>query len=183
MKKTALVFPGIGYHKDKPILYYAIRLAEAKGYEPRIIEYHDMPRGIKGNAELMKKAAELAYRQTEEQLRDLDPAACSDILSIGKSIGTVISAKYLAEHGVDARQIWYTPVEATFMFVSRKTLAFIGDADNWSDVNEVKRLAGEKGIPLYSYAGCDHSLEGDSVTDNIGILRDVMRISEEFIGE
>ena len=105
------------------------------------------------------------------------------VLFIGKSIGTVALAKYAADHQIKAGQIWYTPVEATFMFVSRKTLAFIGDADTWSDVNEVKRLAGEKGIPLYSYAGCDHSLEGDSVTDNIGILRDVMRISEEFIGE
>lgn len=181
MAKLAVILPGIGYHKDKPILYYSIRIAKSKGYEVRCIEYHDLPQGIKGNAELMKKAAGLAYRQTEEQLSDVIFSDHSDVLFIGKSIGTVIAAKYVAEHRVTARQIWYTPVEATFLFGCGKTIAFIGDADTWSDVKEVKRLAGEKGIPLHSYPGCDHSLEGDNVENNISVIHDVMHLTEGFI--
>ena len=180
-QKLAVVFPGIGYHKDKPLLYYAIRIAGAGGYEVITIDYHDLPQGIRGNAQMMKKAADLAYQQTEERLDGVDFRKYEDILFIGKSIGTVMAAKYAAEHTVTARQIWYTPVEATFIFESKETAAFIGDADNWSDVKKVKCLADGRHIPLYSYSGCDHSLEGNDVDENIGVLRDVMRITEEFV--
>lgn len=33
MNKMAVFFPGIGYHCDKPLLYYAQKLAAEKGYE------------------------------------------------------------------------------------------------------------------------------------------------------
>ena len=33
LKKAAVVFPGIGYHTDKPLLYYGKKLAAARGYE------------------------------------------------------------------------------------------------------------------------------------------------------
>ena len=113
----------------------------------------------------------------------MDFSDYDEVLFIGKSIGTVIAAKYVTEHSVDARQIWYTPVEATFLYGGGETIAFIGDADNWSDVKEVKRLAAERGIPLHSYPGCDHSLEGNDIPDNIAVIRDVMRITDEFFGK
>ena len=31
-KKLAVLFPGIGYHCDKPLLYYSAKLAGAAGY-------------------------------------------------------------------------------------------------------------------------------------------------------
>lgn len=33
MKKIAVLFPGIGYTCDKPLLYYSAKLAAEKGYE------------------------------------------------------------------------------------------------------------------------------------------------------
>ena len=33
MKKLAIFFPGIGYHCDKPLLYYARKLTQECGYE------------------------------------------------------------------------------------------------------------------------------------------------------
>ena len=70
-KKLAVIFPGIGYHKDKPLLYYSTKLVQGAGYDVIHVEYHDMPQKIKGNAAMMQKAAELAYAQTEEQLKDV----------------------------------------------------------------------------------------------------------------
>ena len=32
-KKIAVVFPGMGYHTDKPLLYYSKRIARSMGYE------------------------------------------------------------------------------------------------------------------------------------------------------
>ena len=34
--KAAVFFPGIGYHCDKPLLYYSRKLAQECGYEDRM---------------------------------------------------------------------------------------------------------------------------------------------------
>ena len=182
IKKLAIILPGIGYHKDKPLLYYAAKLVHSKGYDVVNVEYHDMPGKIRGNEAMMRKAAELAYAQTVEQLSQVAFADFSDILFIGKSIGTVALAKYVSDHEINAKQIWYTPVEATFSFGAREVMAFIGDADPWSDVDKVKATAKDQGIPLYSYPDCNHSLECDDVARNIEIIREVMEKTAEYIG-
>ena len=186
-KRLALIFPGIGYHKDKPLLYYSTKLAVSKGYEIINIEYHDLPHKIRGDLAMMHKAAEMAYEQAAKQLNGIDFSQYEDVLFIGKSIGTAVLAKYVSdlvsgEHNCPRiRQIWYTPVEATFSFASGDIIAFIGDDDPWSDVCHIKLMASDLGIPLHSYPGCNHSLECDDTGRNIDILRDVMRITDTFI--
>ncbi len=180
-KKLAVIFPGMGYHKDKPLLYYSSRLVQGKGYEILNIEYHDLPEKIRGDAAMMKTAADIAYEQAEEQLKGVSFSGYEDILFIGKSIGTVIAAKYVHEHDLYARQIWYTPVEATFAFDSKNAIAFIGEADPWSDLNNIKKMAEEQRIALWTYPECNHSLESPDVIQNIEYMKDVMRLSKEFI--
>ncbi len=181
-KKLAVIFPGIGYHKDKPLLYYATKLVKGAGYDVINIEYHDMPQKIKGNAAMMKMAAELAYAQTEEQLKDVEFTEYDDVLFIGKSIGTVALSKWCAsEHEINAKQVWYTPVEATFSYTADNVVAFIGDADPWSDVNVIKAKAEAYGIKLFSYPGCNHSLETGNVSVDINTIHEVMNLTEDFI--
>ena len=181
LKKMAIICPGIGYHKDKPLLYYAAKIVQAEGYEVRSVEYHDMPKKIKGNAEMMEKAAKLAYEQTGEQLKEIDLSGYDDVVFIGKSIGTVALARYVSDHMIKARQIWYTPVEATFSYRANDVVSFIGDDDPWSDVSKIKRMADESDIGLYSYPRCNHSLECDDVDINIANLRDVMKKTTAFL--
>ena len=180
-KKLACILPGIGYHKDKPLLYYATKLTVQLGYEVMHISYKDMPTKIQGDASMMRRAAEIAYAQTEEQLSVVDFSAYEDVLFIGKSIGTVALAKYVATHEIQAKQIWYTPVEATFSFDSKNVLAFIGDADPWSDLDVIREKVSKMEISLYNYPRCNHSLECDDVEQNILVLQDVMARSQAFI--
>ncbi len=181
-RKLAVIFPGIGYHKDKPLLYYAGKLLRNAGYELLPVGYHDMPQKIRGDREMMRQAALLAYEQSCEQLEGTDLSAYNDLVFVGKSIGTVALEKYAADHELRVRRIWYTPVEATLSYWTGDVIAFIGDADPWSDVDTVKHLAAERGIRLFSYPDCDHSLECGDVDRNLVILREVMRITAEFIG-
>ena len=46
-KKLAVIFPGIGYHVDKPLLHYSIRLAKQYGYDIKCVDYGELPAGIK----------------------------------------------------------------------------------------------------------------------------------------
>ncbi len=38
MRKIAVIFPGVGYTKDRPLLYYAARIAANCEYELRFID-------------------------------------------------------------------------------------------------------------------------------------------------
>ncbi|MCR5793359.1 MAG: alpha/beta hydrolase [Lachnospiraceae bacterium] len=183
-KKLAILLPGIGYHKDKPLLYYASKLVKSLGYEVINIEYHNMPQKIQGDEKMMKKAAEVAYMNTKEQLAGVDFSAYEEVVFVGKSIGTVALAKYISDYepGVkDVTQIWYTPVEATFSFASRNVTAFIGESDPWSDLCKVKEMAAKQNIKLYTYPEGNHSLETGDVERDIAYLSEVMRITKEVV--
>ena len=180
-KKLAVILPGIGYHKDKPLLYYATKLAVQLGYDVIHITYEDMPAKIQGDASMMRRAAEVAFEQTEKQLSDVDFSAYEEVLFIGKSIGTVALANYVATHEIQARQIWYTPVEATFSFDSKNVLAFIGEADPWSDLDVIREKVSVMEVSLYNYPRCNQSLECDDVEQNILVLQDVMARTKAFI--
>ena len=43
-KRLAVIFPGVGYHVDKPLLYYSRKLAKEYGYEVAVqITVHFLP--------------------------------------------------------------------------------------------------------------------------------------------
>ena len=179
----AVFFPGIGYHNDKPLLYYSRKIVKELGYEEVCVEYHDMPGKVRGDAQKMREAVEIAYAQTEEFLSKIDFDKYERIVFVGKSIGTVVAARYANEHNIAAKLVLYTPVEATFSFVNGDSIAFIGDADPWSELDEVKRLASEKKVSLSIFHACNHSLECDNVEENINILSTVMKRTEEYLSK
>ena len=48
-KRLAVIFPGIGYHCDKPILYYSRKLAKEQEYKEIIsLEYSYTEKNIRG---------------------------------------------------------------------------------------------------------------------------------------
>ncbi len=180
-KNLAVIVPGMGYHRDKPLLYYAGKLAEAAGYEVIRIEFHDLP--LKGNIdpEAIRKTAEMTFAQTEEGLAAVDFDAYENVLFIGKSIGTVAMAKYIAEHHVKACQIWYTPVTDTLSFGTKEAVVFIGDADPCSDVSAIKKRMAKMGLTVHSYPGCNHSLECGDVDRDLETIRDVMQKTKAYL--
>ena len=209
MKKLAVIFPGIGYHADKPLLYYARKLATEAGYEEQIkIEYTCTQKKIRGDEEKMRKAFEELYAQAETALKDIRWEDYDDILFISKSIGTIIATTYENRHLKDRhlqnnasnlKQLLYTPLTATFnttaitattttntatataTATTTSTIAFIGTADPWSNVPEVIALARKNNIPIHVYDDANHSLETDDTIENLHIIRDVMKKSKIFM--
>lgn len=182
MKKLAVVFPGIGYSAERPLLYFARKLAEKEGYEALSLEFSDFPKGIRGDREKMDACVRLALAQTEVQLSAVDPAAYDAVVFIAKSIGTAAATHYAAELATPPSLVLYTPVEATFEIRTKgEGIAFLGENDPWSDTSLVQRLAAESGIPLLMYDRCNHSLETGDVAEDIRILGDVMEKTGDFL--
>lgn len=182
MKKIALIFPGIGYHTDKPLLYYSKKLAAKYGYQPIDIPYTGFPSGVKGNADKMHQCFQLALAQTEEILKDLD-FTDTKILVLAKSIGTVVAAAYIRKMNLEADFIFYTPLEETFQFTSNQSPSpvFTGTSDPWVKTETIIEKCKENAFPITIIENANHSLETGDAMQDIEILKQVMEKSEAFM--
>ena len=181
LKKLAIIMPGMGYHKDKPLLYYGTKIAMQCGYDILHVDYLEYFKGIKYTDAKKVEAGLKAFKKTEDVLKTQDFSQYEDVVFIGKSFGTLAGAKYVAEHGRTARQIWYTPVLETFDYGPCKAVAFIGSKDPLSDIEVMKTVAVNRGIALHIYDGGNHSLETGDVKRDIDTLREVMKATKEYL--
>ena len=180
-RRIAVLFPGIGYHCDKPLLYYSAKLARAAGYDVLPVPYTGFPEKVRGDTERLRASIELACAQAEALLAEVRWAECRDMLFIGKSIGTVVACRYAARRGLEARNVLLTPLEETFRFVRGTAIAFHGTADPWANTGAIVAACREKSIPLHLTEGANHSLEtGDALRDVETLGKTMARI-DSFI--
>ena len=185
MAKIAVYFPGIGYHCDKPLLYYSRHIIRELGYDNhKNVSYAYKAGNIRGNHEKMKEAYEILFSQAETELADIPWMEYDDILFISKSIGTIIAASYAQKYGLQyVKHVLYTPLAQTFSFTPNHAVGFIGTADPWSNLDEITQLSKANRIPLIVYKDCNHSLECSDTFQNLEILRDIMEKTRNFCGE
>lgn len=180
-RKLAVIFPGVGYHTDKPLLYYGKKLAAARGYDILDVSYGELPSGIKGNKEKMMEAFEAASACVSRQLEPVDFDRCEDILFISKSIGTAVAAAYALRRNIPARQVYYTPVEESFLAIGTKGIVFHGTGDPWARTEIIEEECRKRNLPLYETAGANHSMETGNVQEDLKNLAEIMRLTEEYI--
>lgn len=182
MSKIAVFFPGIGYHCDKPLLYYSRSIAHGLGYDnSKNVDYTYNARNIRGDEGKMNEAYNALFSQAESELKDIFWSEYDDVLFVSKSIGTIIATSYAKKYGLaHTRHILYTPLVQTFLFAPAHAIGFIGTADPWSDTDEIIRLSKSNHIPLTVYDGCNHSLESADTLKNIENLKDIMQKTMNF---
>lgn len=180
--KLAVFFPGIGYHCDKPLLYFTRELVKQAGFDEIInLSYACQADNIRGNNRKMREVGEILYGQAERSLAEVNFTQYDEILFVSKSIGTAVAAAYAMRHQVICKNIWYTPLAQTFDFAPRDGIAFTGTADPWVKNSEIKALCAEIQIPLYEYEHASHSLEVGDAVENLWILEDVITRSREYL--
>lgn len=181
-RRIAVLFPGIGYTCDKPLLYYAGKLASENGYQVKTVPYGNFPSGVKGNPEKMRQAFFSALDQAEALLKDMDWGAYDDILFISKSVGTIVSAYYLRERKMKVRSISFTPLEDTFTFAGGDGIMFHGTQDPWAkDSKAIEEYCEKIGQPLYITENGNHSLETGDVKKDLQNMQKIMEQVDEYI--
>ena len=180
--KAVIIFPGIGYTVERPLLYYAGKLAAAQGYDTRIpVQYSFRGGNIRGDREKMQEAFTEIYGQAEKMLSGIHWDEYDEVLFISKSIGTAVAAAYAARHGLRVKHLLYTPLAETFLWKPQNAIAFIGTEDPWSEIGQVRTACEELSIPLTVVEGANHSLETGDLVRDIGILEAVMKESQQFL--
>ncbi len=182
-KKYAVVFPGVGYGFDRPLLKESEKIAADNGYTILEIKYEDLPADIKGDEKLMLRAIDMAFYQAKEQFLSLDLTKDTELLFISKSIGTVVSAILSFDLELkNVKNVYYTPLSYTFSHIKRKSgIAFLGTGDSWNDPVLIRKLCEEYEIPLKLFEFANHSLLTDDEKVNAKILERTMEITRDYI--
>lgn len=185
MRKIAVFFPGIGYTVDKPLMYYSRKLAIANGYEVKLLPYHGFPNKIMGNQDKMIESFNLAWSQTMEMLKSEELDGYDEILFVGKSVGTVVAAKYASEckYKDRIRMILYTPLEYTFKYPFSEAVVFTGNNDPWVGLEKsrIEDICKERNIPVEVFDRANHSLETGDVNTDLEYIRDIMKKTQDYI--
>lgn len=183
MKKAAVLFPGIGYSVDRPLLYYSGKMAQKQGYEIIKVPYTGFPKKKPGDRDMMREAFRIGRSQAEEILKEARLEEYNDLIFFSKSVGTAVGSSYADDHGLDTRtrHILYTPVEGTYSLFKGKGIAFHGTSDPWAGNEVIRDLSRQKSLPLYLFEGANHSLETGDIIADIGNLRSVMETVRDYL--
>ncbi len=183
MKKTAVIFPGVGYTKDRPLLYYAGKIAVKCGYELHSVDFSgiDWSKEKLKDRDFLEETLKICLDRTEKALSDIDVRS-SDMVFISKSIGTVVATAYAKERQLDVLQICFSPLELIKDYVDSAVL-FCADADPYAPFTELCRIAEEKDLTMHRIEGGNHSLETGDVLTDIGNLRNMMDSVSKLLGQ
>ena len=184
MKKTAVVFPGVGYTKDRPLLYFAGKLAAACGYELIHLDFSgiDWSKEKLKDKEFLLSTLEYCLNRTDEKLKDVDLAGSEKVLFISKSIGTVVATAYADRQDIDTKQICFTPLEFIDRFIKDNNgLVFYGSADPYANPQMIADICKTKKLTAYCIEDANHSLETGDVLKDIDNLGYVMDKVKKFI--
>lgn len=179
--KAAIIFPGIGYHADKPLLYYASRIAVQQGYKLLKVAYGEIDVFDRNEPESLKKTIYQAMHQCEKQIEAWQLEQYESLVFISKSIGTVIGGIIGENKPLPIKHICYTPLEETFCHGIKEGIIFHGTNDPWARTKVIKRQCEEVALPLYLFEGANHSLETNDVMANIEMLRKIMAQTKSYL--
>ena len=179
--KIAVIFPGVGYHPDKPLLYYSRKLAEQYGYGVFCADYGQLPSGIKGGTAKMRAAWQQAVEHVDGQLSGIDFASCSHVLFISKSLGTAVATAYDARHRIGAGHVYYTPVDASFQAIGTEGIVFHGTGDSWANTAVIQEECRKRGLSLFLTEHANHSMETGDALKDLEILKQIMEETDRYI--
>lgn len=175
LKKLLIMFPGVGYGFNHPLLYYADSVFEEKGYERKYMKYQE----IFLDRELtFEEKADKVREYVEEQANQIDFSMYEEIIFLSKSVGSLEAGALAEKLGIKIKQIFLTPIEQAISYCKDGSYVVMGTNDEaylaykeHCEKNEIKVLYIEN---------ANHSLEIQGQPyENIEILKKVM----EFIGE
>ncbi len=182
MKKIAVIFPGIGYNVNKPLLYYSGKFMRERNFEIVEVSFDGISKQALSDREAMVRAFAECSAQAEEQLKDVAFGDYDEICFISKSLGTVAASVYAAKHGLKVRHVYYTPLEQTFSLVEEGNgLVFFGTADPWIDFDRIRDLCVSKHLNYKALKDANHSLETGSVDVDVERITEIIHEAEDYL--
>ena len=178
-KKILVEFPGRNYSVDKPLLYYAGRVFEQKGYEIVRLDYNSKLMGDKNDIEGLIEEAKPYVKST---LDKIDFSEYEDIVFISKSMGTTLAGYYEELYRIRVRHLFLTPLQSALKYMKRgKCIVVAGKDDKFLDSRRLKIYCVEQDVAIEQFEGVGHSLEdNDDINKTFAILMVMVKLYKGF---
>ena len=178
-KNLVVLFPGVRYSVDCPLLYYADLCYSLRGYEVKAINSYEVD-VADGLSDLNTYAA-LAEKNVMKQLQHVEWNSYENIVFASKSIGTVIALWLEDKLQLErVRHILLTPLNQTIPFMKRERryqCIVTGTDDHFVDWKELVELCQTRNYPLTVIEGVGHRLETeDDFMENLNILNQIVKL-------
>lgn len=178
MKKAVVLFPGIRYSCDTPLLYFAGVVFGQRGYEKYEIDYS----GRMQSANDLEQAVLAVRQDVLSQLASMKLEDYDQVVFVSKSIGTVLAGWAASQLPYPIRHIYLTPLEQTLPFIDPVKDWVVGAGDDpYLASDRLSAYCAERGISLTIYPGVEHRLEdkGD-VHRTLQILTEIVELYEQY---
>lgn len=176
MKGCVLLFPGIRYTVDMPLLYYPGLYYRDKGYEVIPVSYGSQFDKVEFHNQDITQEIENAQNYCIEQIRKIDFSAYDEVIFVSKSLGTAVAGWIAKQLDISCQQIYLTPIAQTLPFMKSGCLAIAGDADKVLEPKVLKDYCSKHAIDLHVFAG-GHRIEvKDDVQKNLKTLESIMAL-------
>lgn len=181
----AVVFPGLRYNCDKPLLYYTTQILIQHRYDVLQLRADYKSREFK-NLSKAEQTIQLIEDGKSLLNSGLQARSYSNILIAGKSLGTIIMAFILNENHelLSARTIWLTPL-MHFPTVSQAIVETTGPAfvvgsntDTTFGIEPVSRLQSMTNVVVHTVQDANHSLEIPG--DPLRSLQTLIQVAENL---
>ena len=184
MRKIAIVFPGVGYNKDRPLLYYTGKLAKQCGYELVHLDFSGLnwSKEALKDREFLLRIVDVCIQKTEAGLERFGDISGDELVFISKSIGTVVANAYAEKKHLIAKQICFSPLEMIREFVREAgAVLFCGDADPYAEYAALTKIAQEKNLELHTIHGGNHSLETGDLSTDLENMKEIVDICRKCL--
>jgi predicted alpha/beta-hydrolase family hydrolase len=177
--KLAIVLPGRSYPLDAPVMWYVTKAAYAAGCDVLGVEYGYQANG----ADLDMNDWEQLVAETIEGISKVDTTKYSQVVLIGKSLGTLVQSEISKRISPSVRnQIFLTPLRPVISAIhaSDRALVVVGDADEAFTAADIAQISDTQSVQLSVMAEADHLLETGVVSQSIDILKQVAETCGAF---
>ena len=184
-----VTFPGFGYLQDRPLFYFAKKLAVQLGCDVLDIVYREIS-GEGSVRERAEKSLAGAVRDAGEQigqaLRDAERQGkkYGHIFCISKSFGTLVAGSVWEELQASrpVTQMFLTPLPETYTMYARGKACIMasGTADPFMTEEGLRLMEADEKVEFMVFPGANHSLENpeDTCESVRNLERIVMRYEE-----
>jgi len=185
-----ILFPGIGYSCQMPLLYYQTKLFLSLGLDVLWVEYaynrrpdfQSLPNSERKN---------WVYADVRGSCKaGLEQRAYSNVTLSGKSLGTLVLGHLLISETAlsHAQAIWLTPLlkdeklRTEIRKARQRSLLVIGTKDAHYDAASLEELKNLPHMATVVLEGADHSLEvEDNVSNSIRLMDQVIQEIKRFV--
>lgn len=176
-KALAVVFPGQNYSADRPLLYYAAKVAAEYECDLLVLEYGYQS----ARAAFRREELDILAEECKAALAAVP--AYERLLFIGKSMGTVLAGRLGEEPELRGKvsHLLLTPVaEAVPAIQASRGTVIYGGSDPMFTEQHAAEIRDLPGLRVYCIDEANHSLEVGSTGESLAVLMVLNNFYHEF---